>query len=179
MHFPLFGNRAEKQLRQECTEWFLLQRHRLLGYALRQVDDMTDAEHLLSAVSGKVLEALCRGCIPAAEWMPYTLRAIHNEATILRRRNARRLETERRYTQEQEMLRESDAPDEQLQQLKRALCHLSFPQQELIRLRIWEELTFAEIGQQQGIPESTARLRYTTALKVLRQHMKGGTPYAG
>ena len=174
MHFPFFGNSAEKRLRQECTEWFLLHRHRLLAYALRQGDDMTDAEHLLSAVSGKVVEVFCRGRVPAAEWMPYTLRAIHNEATTLRRLNARRLETERRYTQEQETLRESDTEDEQVQQLKQGLCHLNFPQQELIRLRIWEELTFAEIGQQLGIPESTARLRYTTALNLLRQHLKGG-----
>lgn len=172
MFIPFF-NSAEKQLRQECMEWILAHRHQLLAYALRHGDDMTDAEHLVSEVAGKVVEALSRGRVSRQEWMPYTLRAIHNEATTQRRRNARRLETERRYTQEQQTLASTEA-DDRLQPLRQALCRLPLEQQELIRLRIWEELTFADMGQRLHLPESTVRLHYCQALDMLKREMKGG-----
>lgn len=172
MFIPFF-NSAERQLRQECTEWILAHRHQLLAYALRQGDDMTDAEHLLSEVAGKVVEALSRGHIPQTEWMPYTLRAIHNAAVTQRRRNARRLETERQFTQEQQLLSSAET-DDQLQPLRRALCRLPMEQQELIRLRIWEELTFVDIGRRLRLPESTVRLHYSRALDMLKREMKGG-----
>lgn len=94
-----FHRNNASELRQRCREWFLASRHGLLSYALRHADGMTDVELLLAEVMRRVAEAIASGRVPIEAIAPYTLRCLRNGAVELRRKNARRLEAERRFTE--------------------------------------------------------------------------------
>jgi RNA polymerase sigma-70 factor (ECF subfamily) len=51
---------------------------------------------------------------------------------------------------------------------RRALSQLPPEQAEVVVLKVWHELTFAEIGEALGIPPNTAASRYRYALDKLR-----------
>ncbi len=95
-----FHRNNASELRQRCREWFLASRHGLLSYALRHADGMTDVELLLAEVMRRVAEAIASGRVPIEAIAPYTLRCLRNGAVELRRKNARRLEAERRFTED-------------------------------------------------------------------------------
>jgi RNA polymerase sigma-70 factor (ECF subfamily) len=52
-----------------------------------------------------------------------------------------------------------------------ALRHLPDTHQEVIVLKVWGELTFAEIAATLGIPLNTAASRYRYGLDGLRKHL--------
>jgi RNA polymerase sigma-70 factor (ECF subfamily) len=55
--------------------------------------------------------------------------------------------------------------------IQAALEHLSSEQREVIVLKIWGELTFAQIAQTLGESINTVSSRYRYALGALRRHM--------
>ena len=57
------------------------------------------------------------------------------------------------------------------QLVRRALGKLPPPQAEVVVLKIWEEMTFAEIGEVLGQSPNTAASRYRYALQKLSQHL--------
>jgi RNA polymerase sigma-70 factor (ECF subfamily) len=59
--------------------------------------------------------------------------------------------------------------DERRRDIEGALRRLSPDHQEVLALKIWGELTFAQIGDQLGVPASTAASRYRYALESLRR----------
>lgn len=61
---------------------------------------------------------------------------------------------------------------EQVELVRQALCELPPPQQQIVRMRIYEEKTFAVIAQELGIPLGTALGRMRAALQKL-QHRFG------
>ena len=85
-------SRRNQLLRQKCSEWFLASRHMLMSYAMRQADDMTDVEHLLSVVLCKIMNVFSKGEIAEQAWLPYTYTVIRHEALKWRRKNAQALQ---------------------------------------------------------------------------------------
>jgi RNA polymerase sigma-70 factor, ECF subfamily len=55
--------------------------------------------------------------------------------------------------------------------VRRALSKLPPTQAEVVVLKIWEEMTFAEIGEVLGQSPNTAASRYRYALQKLSQHL--------
>lgn len=115
-----FHRNNASELRRRCREWFLASRHGLLSYALRHADGMTDVELLLAEVMRRVAEAIASGRVPIEAIAPYTLRCLRNGAVELRRKNARRLEAERRFT-------EAEVPDVQAIREEFGRIHALFP----------------------------------------------------
>lgn len=165
-----FFTRHSQQLPQRCAEWFLTCRHRLIAFTEQQVDSMTDAEYLLSEVMGKVIAGIAGRSLPQEEWLPYTYTAIRNAAINQKKKNARRLEAELKYgTNEPSAV---VLPDSDIyEHLRHQLSCLPQLTSRIVRMRIWEELSFAEIGRQLNMPESTVRARYQSALLQLRKHI--------
>ncbi len=60
--------------------------------------------------------------------------------------------------------------DESQRNLIAALDRLPLEQREVLVMKIWDELTFAEIGQALGISQNTAASRYRYALAALRKN---------
>jgi RNA polymerase sigma-70 factor (ECF subfamily) len=103
-------------------------------------------------------------------------RVAFNEAMTWKRRE--RVDREAKRRQAEEPDRHAAAPDEALvrrelvEQVRQALGQLSEAQQLVLRLRIYEEMTFAEIAAQTGKPLGTVLTHMRRGLEKLRQKLK-------
>ncbi len=163
------GLTEREQVWRVCYTWMLENRHRLKSYALLQADGETDAELLVDRVAERVCEAVLAGRVSAEEsaLLPYTLRAIHNMAESMRKKNLRRREAEWNYQKNQDTAStiEQESEHTALQQ-----AVLSLPQTHLtvVELRIWQKKSFKEISTILQEPESTVRSRYLAALQQIK-----------
>lgn len=167
----------ETQLRQQCREWFLVSRHALLGYVRQQVDSATDVELLLEDVARKVTQAVAAGRVPPEDIAPYTFRSLYHKAAELRRQNTHRMETERRYYEEEtrhgaEEQQANLCPLEDKHILARKALQ-SLPQElgAVLTLRLWDELTFPEIAAKLRMSESMVRRRYEKGITMLKERL--------
>jgi RNA polymerase sigma-70 factor, ECF subfamily len=64
-----------------------------------------------------------------------------------------------------------ETEDDAQRQLVAALDLLPAEQREVLTLKIWNELTFAEIASALGISQNTAASRYRYALAALKKHL--------
>lgn len=64
-----------------------------------------------------------------------------------------------------------DLEDDSQRALVAALDLLPAEQREVLTLKIWNELTFAEIAEALGIPQNTAASRYRYALAALKKSL--------
>lgn len=62
--------------------------------------------------------------------------------------------------------------DERRAEIEVALQRLPIEQREVLALKIWQELTFEQIGETLGISPNTAASRYRYALGALRKELK-------
>lgn len=62
--------------------------------------------------------------------------------------------------------------DERRVEIEAALHRLSPEQREVLLLKIWQELTFEQIGETLGISPNTAASRYRYALAALREQLE-------
>ena len=62
--------------------------------------------------------------------------------------------------------------DERRVEIEAALRGLPAEQREVLVLKIWQELTFEQIGETLGIPPNTAASRYRYALIALRKQLE-------
>jgi len=106
----------------------------------------------------------------------YLFRLAHRLVIDRYRREEARQRHENRARQEQEPshppeIAEGDAAWVQ-KTLGRSLNRLPSDQRAVVILKIWEEMTFAEIGEALDIPANTAASRYRYALDKLRDELR-------
>lgn len=175
----MFGRRnrnGDEAARQQCRSWFRTVRHRLYLYALRRAGQTADVELLLSRTLERVADAVYHRRVSADEksLLPYTLRALSNEAIKMGLTERRRLHAEARYTNTLPTHAVSSSHSSSDLQQKLADCVALLPenQAEVVMLHIWQDLSFAEIGRMLGVGESTVRMRYEAALRKMKQMVK-------
>lgn len=173
--FNWWHRKGDEAARQQCRSWFRTVRHRLYLYARRRSDSSADVELLLSRTLERVADAVYYGRVAADEeaLLPYTLRALTNEAMKMSMAESRRRRAEARYSSHQPEAAappSSTAADTHLR-LSALLSRLPEKQAEVVTLHLWEDLSFAEIGRMLGVGESTVRARYDAALRKLKQMM--------
>ena len=97
---------------------------------------------------------------------------VRSVALDLLRRDARRARREANAALEveQSTLPQFDFDDGSQQELAAAVDCLPVEQREVLVMKIWNELTFAEIGQALGISQNTAASRYRYALVALKKN---------
>ena len=61
---------------------------------------------------------------------------------------------------------------EEFVRIKRLLDTLPSEQSEIVRLKCYDDLTFKQIAELQGIPEATAKSRYRYAIMHIQQRIK-------
>lgn len=173
--FNWWHKKGDEAARQQCRSWFLAARHRLYLYARRRADSSADVELLLSRTLERVAEAVYQGRVSAEEksLLPYTLRALANEAMKMNMADSRRRRAEARYSSHRSA---ESAPDplpaeDTHRRLSSLLSRLPEKQAEVVTLHLWEDLSFAEIGRMLGVGESTVRARYDAALRKMKQMM--------
>jgi RNA polymerase sigma-70 factor (ECF subfamily) len=97
---------------------------------------------------------------------------VRSVALDLLRRDARRARREANAALEVERTTspQFDFDDGSQQELAAAVDRLPIEQREVLVMKIWNELTFAEIGQALGISQNTAASRYRYALAALKKN---------
>jgi RNA polymerase sigma-70 factor (ECF subfamily) len=97
---------------------------------------------------------------------------VRSVALDLLRRDVRRARREENAAldMEQTTAPQFDFDDGSQQELAAAVDRLPVEQREVLVMKIWNELTFAEIGDALGISQNTAASRYRYALAALKKN---------
>jgi RNA polymerase sigma-70 factor (ECF subfamily) len=149
---------------REHTPKFLL-------FARQKSRSEADAQDL---VQESMVEASERQGTGAPPSVPLVFATIQRRAIDLARREQRRQSREQAATEPVEAWFDTGVEDrETAAWLQQALRQLPGEQSEVITLKIWGGLTFAEIGEALGLPANTAASRYRYGMMELRKLTKG------
>lgn len=144
---------------------------RLVRYALTLTRNLHDAEDAVQ--SGLMqLSANPKGLAKADHPWAYLVRVIRNEALKLidRRLNGRPLDASPEPADDGHS---ESGMEEQRRLVRQALEKLPREQSEVVILKMWEELTFAEIADVLGESPNTVASRYRYALEKLSRQLSG------
>jgi RNA polymerase sigma-70 factor (ECF subfamily) len=154
-------------------QWLTAQAGRFLLFARSRTDCEADAEDVLQESLVEAWERTPAGREPDAALVFATIR---RRAIDLGRSRMRRLRREELAgaTQEEADWFGCDPEDAETRALLEcAVRGLPEPLREVVLLKIWGGLTFAQIAQSTGCPPNTAASRYRYGLDALRQRLKG------
>jgi RNA polymerase sigma-70 factor (ECF subfamily) len=172
VHFPARVKNCAAELARRgvgaLAELFDLTAPRALRYARALTRNADDAEDALQAAMVRVA---LNTRVLAEAWHPwaYLLRIVRNEALkIAQRRRADQVLSVMTEAWSEDALDESDSR----QFVRQALKKLPASQAEVVVLKIWEGMTFAEIAEVLGESPNTAASRYRYALQKLTQYLQ-------
>lgn len=153
--------------------WLTAQAGTFLLFARSRTNCAADAEDVLQESLVEAWERTAPGREPDAALVFATIR---RRAIDLARSRSRRLRREEIASagQDDGMWFTTDAEDAETRaQLEQAVRGLSEPLREVVLLKVWGGLTFAQIAHTLGCPPNTAASRYRYGLEALRQRLKG------
>ncbi len=150
---------------------FDLTSQRLVRYATAITRNQHDAEDAVQATLVLVAKNLRKFCRAEQPW-PYLLRMVRNESLLIARRKKRWTLSgnladlfTRRLVDEVEM-------EETFRAVWSALRSLPTAQAEVVVLKIWEEMTFAQIAEVLEISPDTVASRYRYAMQKLAHKLE-------
>jgi len=145
---------------------------RLVRYAFTLTRNQADAEDALQAAMVQI--ALKPGSLARAEYpWPYFLKVVRNEAlTIVRVRRTRQLPPEFIPFDERSMATSPFDDPEVGWRIREAVDQLPPLQSEIVVLKIWEQMTFAEMAAVLGESPNTVASRYRYALQKLSRDLR-------
>ena len=155
----------------DWRQWLNDHSPKLLLFARQQARCEADAHDL---VQEAVLEAIRRGPTGELPALPLVFATIHRRAIDLARREDRRAARQFRILEHAPAAwfdHEVEAR-EYNQLIQDAMTQLPEIYREVITLKVWGELTFAEIAEALQIPANTAASRYRYGLEALRKLTK-------
>lgn len=163
------GDEREKQWRR----WLEDHGDRLLLYARQLTPSREDAEDLLQETVSRLWKESSQNT-PITSWVVTMMR---RRAVDKGRQRDRRQARETRYQQSFDVGRgdyfEPDFDSQERGELvQQALEVLPQAQREVVVLKVWGELTFAEIAQGLEISANTVASRYRYGLSALREKLK-------
>ncbi|MGC4013507.1 MAG: RNA polymerase sigma factor [Luteolibacter sp.] len=164
---------ADETPTTDWDTWLTANAGRFLLFARQQARCLHDAEDILQEA---LVESWRRsGGKPEAALVFTTIR---RRAIDLGRRTDRRTHREERASAEVTHFTVSagDEPGIDLAELEQALKHLPASQRDVLTLKFWGGLTFAEVATTLEIPPGTAASRYRLALETLRETLTATVP---
>lgn len=104
----------------------------------------------------------------------WLIKCCHRTAIDAFRKNANRLKAHHSSQQQAELFMNSAVPadDDFAKNAAEALQSLPSEQRAVVHLKIWEDMTFAQIGEALKIPANTAASRYRYALIKLKDALE-------
>lgn len=161
------------------SSWLHEHSSKLLLFARQQTRSLADAEDVLQDALIKLAKKEADGSFEGgqAAWLPFLYTTIRRCAIDLGRKEDRRGKREEKSEKDKIIqygefsdpwFNTSSADDESRQYLEQALKKLPEKFSTVITLKIWGELTFAEIGKQLQISQNTAASRYRYGLEALK-----------
>ncbi len=161
---------------QEAGALYLELSERLLAFAVGLLGDRELAREVVQTTFGKALESA--GGIPPEARKAWLYRVAYHEAMLLRRRQGVAERVQQKLLERQQAQAASAAPEEDLvrweevRQVREALMQLPEPQQVVVRKRIYEGKTFAQIAAELGVPLGTVLTRMRLALGRLEATLR-------
>ncbi len=164
------------------SAWLREHGSKLLLFARQQTRSIADAEDVLQDALVKLAKKEADGTFDGGQpaWLPYIYTSIRRCAIDLGRKEDRRGKRKEK-SEKDKMIQhggvadpwfESDgADDESRIYLEHGLKKLHGKFASVITLKIWGELTFAEIGKKLDISQNTAASRYRYGLEALKKHL--------
>lgn len=153
---------------EEWHNWLAEHAGRLLLFARQQTRSQADAEDVLQE---SMVEAWNRVGSGAPPPLPLVFATIRRRAIDLARSDeSRRLRETASQPGDERWFDTSREQAETRDAVEAAVKQLSPLYREVVSLKVWGELTFAEIAQVLDIPASTAASRYRYALAELRKN---------
>ncbi len=150
---------------------FDLTAQRLVRLAMTVTKTQQDAEDALQAGFSRI--AAKPGLLAKADlpW-PYLIRTVRNEALriVQKRRHSRLGAIDRAKTQQS--AEEVFQQEETAEHVRRILKTLPASQYEVVILKHWEDLTFAEIAEALGKSQNTVASRYRYAMEKLQRSLE-------
>lgn len=155
----------------QWQQWVREHAPKFLLFARQKSRSEADAQDL---VQEAVLEASRRNKDSAPPPLALVFATIHRRAIDLGRSEERRAGREQAAFQPGEPWFDTSVEDREMSRvLQESLNRLSVPYREVVTLKLWGELTFAEVAQVMGLPPNTVASRYRYALAELKKLMKG------
>lgn len=162
--------------------WLADKGPKLLLFARQQTRSEADAEDVLQEALVKLLGKIEAGEFVGGEeaWMPYLYTAIRRLAIDAGRRDDRRRRREESVVEDEALVGQGDehpwfdsegSDDETRELLEAGLKELPAKFAEVIVMKIWNDKTFAEIGEALEISQNTAASRYRYGLEALRRKL--------
>lgn len=154
---------ASRDTEQDWNDWLAEHAGRFLLFARQQTRCGQDAEDVLQEA---LVETWKRAGGRPDNALVYA--TIHRRAIDLARRTDRRT-TREKASEEPELFTGPAEDAEMTALLEQEIRKLPEPQREVLSLKFWGGLTFAEVAVALDIPQGTAASRYRLALESLRQ----------
>jgi RNA polymerase sigma-70 factor, ECF subfamily len=153
------------------TEMFDLTAQRLVRFAITITGNQPDAEDAMQGAFSRIAFRPRLLGKAKAPW-PYLMRSVRNEALrIIKKRKSTGFEVA-----EQRSLEESAESqvvhEETADTVRRLLKTLPKNQYEVVILKHWEELTFAEIAETLELSQNTVASRYRYAMEKLQRSLE-------
>ena len=143
---------------------------RLLRFAAAITRSDQDAEDALQWAFVRIARAPQRLAVARLPWH-YLLRVVRNEAVSILRRSSPLSGGDSLPEKEWHDPVPIDG-DETADRVRSALKRLPAAQAEVVALKIWEEMTFAQIAEISGESPNTVASRYRYALEKLSHHLQ-------
>ena len=138
-------------------------------FAASVIDDRSAAD---DAVQQAFFSLLRHGLAKVEEPKSYLYRAVRNAALNLGRTETRERHKRDAFAdQPRRLFDEPREPADELDALNQAMDALNPDQREVVVLKVWGGLTFAEIAKTLGIPPNTAASRYRYGIARLKEAM--------
>jgi RNA polymerase sigma-70 factor (ECF subfamily) len=150
---------------------FDLSAQRLVRLAMTVTKTQQDAEDALQAAFSRIAARpglLARADLP---W-PYLIRTVRNEALriVQKRRHSQLGSLDR--AKVQQSAEDVFQQEETAEHVRRILATLPVAQYEVVILKHWEDLTFAEIAEALGKSQNTVASRYRYAMEKLQRSLE-------
>jgi RNA polymerase sigma-70 factor (ECF subfamily) len=149
----------------------------LVQFAFYRLGNQADAEDAVQDVYVQAFRD--RAKRPhVTEVRPYLFRMVRNRCTDLLRARGRNSGRAGHTTISDDGTAETIAARDEAREFARLLDQIPRREAEVIRLRAWAELSFAEIAVAAGVPIPTVKSRFRYGIQKLRRllNLEGGTP---
>ena len=165
------GGMDEPTHQTDWERWLQDQAPKFLLYARQKTRSEADAQDL---VQEAVVESWQRASLDEPPPLALVFATLRRRAVDWARRNERRLNRERTALQEQADCWFDSHPEdrERTEIIEAAMRNLPQIHREVLTLKLWGGLTFAEVAVALDIPANTAASRYRYALVELRKLTK-------
>jgi RNA polymerase sigma-70 factor (ECF subfamily) len=169
--FKICVGRLTLEPERALTEMFDLAAQRLVRFAVTITGNQPDAEDALQGAFSRIAFRPRLLANADAPW-PYLIRSVRNEALrIIQKRRGSGYETPDRGSSE-ESVEAQVVQEETADSVRRVLKSLPKSQYEVVILKHWEELTFAEIAEALGLSQNTVASRYRYAMEKLQRSLE-------